>query len=250
MRALYAETRIYIYVDVRESGSGWRERSDYIVLCDRNDLHTLYQTETHTHTPQTPRHTIITKLAVLHGTLYRQTETKLASSDKNAARTHKRTHRDEKATKPQPCAHVRMGDTQKNPPVHPESGIVHDWLIYKQREKRYMQISDETRANPLARLVKKGGSGRRRRLARGHRAEPAPGHDDRGHVAMLRGRPQLEPVARAPVCKLVSRATLLGVIHADRRQVRLDAALGEGTLKPYMILRAAHLPNAGLFTRQ
>jgi hypothetical protein len=38
-----------------------------------------------------------------------------------------------------------MGDTQKNPPVHPESGIVHDWLIYKQREKRYMQISDETK---------------------------------------------------------------------------------------------------------
>ena len=37
-----------------------------------------------------------------------------------------------------------MGDTQKNPPVHPESGIVHDWLIYKQREKRYMQISDES----------------------------------------------------------------------------------------------------------
>jgi hypothetical protein len=26
--------------------------------------------------------------------------------------------------------------------------------------------------------------------------------------------------------------------------------LGEGTLKPYMILRAAHLPNAGLYTRQ
>ena len=58
-----------------------------------------------------------------------------------------------------------MGDTQKNPPVHPESGIVHDWLIYKQREKRYMQISDETKANSLARLVKNGGL----------RQTPAPG---------------------------------------------------------------------------
>ena len=114
------------------------------------------------HTPQAPRHTIITKLP-LHGTLYRQTETKLASSDKNAARTHKRTHRDEKATKPQPCAHVRMGDTQKNPPVHPESGIVHDWLIYKQREKRYMQICDESELT------------RSSREERGLRQTPAPG---------------------------------------------------------------------------
>ena len=56
-----------------------------------------------------------------------------------------------------------MGDTQKNPPVHPESGIVHDWLIYKQREKRYMQICDESELT------------RSSREERGLRQTPAPG---------------------------------------------------------------------------
>ena len=206
-----------------------------------------YQTETHTHTTNSAprnhhqaRHYMVPYTDKQKQNWPRATKTQRAHTSAHTA-----------TRKPQNLNHALMfaWETHKRTPLstqNPASCTTGS----STSSARSGTCRFATKANSLARLVKKGGSGRRRRLARGHRAEPAPGHDDRGHVAMLRGRPQLEPVARAPVCKLVSRATLLGVIHADRRQVRLDAALGEGTLKPYMILRAAHLPNAGLCTRQ